>query len=229
MAELNDELEEKIWMYLHDELDVQAMDDLLAEVARDDELARAFQARNELDLILADAFEPHDSHDAKPNSIVGARPTPEGDPGKILAFPVWRRITQLAAVLAVVVGLVYVLAPQDDLRWRTTQFARLDQSRAGGPTEQSVLDASAVKRACADLKQLVSDGYGDEDRDPWHMKLLVSEHAGGAFEIRVEGKPARNNEFDTLTIRRFDDISSFETNIQEFADAILLSLRRDEP
>jgi hypothetical protein len=220
---------DNIWSLLHGELDEESERGVLREISADEQLTREFHARNELDLILHEALEeqavdPFGSADSSEHPGVT-----ESDKVKILQFSVWRRITQLAAVLAVVLGLVYVLAPQGDVRWSTTQVALLDRSRAGDSDEHTGLDVSTVKRVCADLKQLVNEGYGDEEPDPWQMRLLVSEHAGGAFEIRVEGRPISTQDYDLITRRRYSDVSSFQTNVQEFADSIVMSIRRDAP
>ena len=234
MAEQLNDLTQKIWMHIHGELDEQADRELREQIREHADVARAFRARHELDLLIGEAVKAESALPAAPEEATPAAHPPDGvSAGTIVAIPLWVWATRIAAVFAVLLAGLYLAVPRGPVQWGPTQVTRLNQTRsADAASDEQGLDPSAIRKTCADLRRAIEDGYegarevGEEQT--WRLGLSVIEHAEGAFEVQVAGRQAGEQQLTFTIARRYPGIAAFETDVRNLARDTLRALQGHE-
>ena len=233
MNELNDDLKEKIWQHIHGELDEQADQELRSMARENETIARAIHARHDLDSLITEAIKEENPFAAESHKTVSSLPLEKSTvKGQMIPFPMWRQAAGIAAVFVIVLSGVYLTIPRGNLHWSATQIGLLDQTRSVDPSsEGSRLDRSSVKKICSDLRKVIDTHYegalGGEGQT-WELRLVVTEHAKGALEVRVDARAAENKDHSITEARRYHSLSAFETDLEDFAKATVLALQGDE-
>jgi hypothetical protein len=230
---MNKKSTDQVWMLIHGELTEDEEEAVLAEMASDEDRIRAFHARNALDLALREAFGEQAA--AEPAVRVARHAERERARGRgaMLAFPGWQRWAQVAAVLAVVAGMVSLLVPRGDVRWERTQLALLDQDRGPGGAGESMLHVPTVKHACKALQHAIDGAYAPASATGtparWKLRLWVSEHARGALEVRVEGEAGHLEQPVRLEEQRYPDVVAFQADSARLTKSVIAAMNRYPP
>jgi len=234
MTELHDDLKQKIWQHIHGELDEQSDQELLSMARENEAIARAIHARSDLDALITEAVRAEQPIAPESDEEVPSEPYKSGtERERMIPFPVWRRIVGVAAVLTILLSGVYLTIPRGDLHWSSTQIVLLDQTRSvDSSSKESVLNRSSIKKLCSDLRTVIDTAYEDtlgEEGQSWKLRLVITEHAEGALEVRIDAQAAENEHLVLTERRRYESTSAFEAAINDLSKATVLALHGDEP
>ena len=192
MNERNNEYTEKIWAYLHGEMDESEVKEILALARHDDKLARLIEERKRLNTFLHSSLQilPRSVEELARDMQVEVEPAPSRQ-RPLLLFPSWTRAAQLAAACLVALLVLQVAIPRGPVHWGATQVVLLETTRSVDEVASvKRFNGRDVKQACAALQKAITDEYGGRsgpENVRWDLRMSVIEFAGGKFEVSILG------------------------------------------
>ena len=233
MSELDDELKQRVWRHIHGELDEKAERELHAQATESEHVARAMQARLDLDALVVEAIKEESLGTNQQPDVVASPPAQDPtNHGRLIPFRQWRRLARVAALFLVALFGATLAFPRGPLRWSPTHITLLSQTRsADAVTRADALDHAAVKAHCSDLRKRMNAAYADAAGDTqrtWRLGLSVTEHTGGAFVVQIDAQATDDKDLTLLETRRYQSVSAFEADIENLSRTMIAALQGNE-